>query len=260
MIPKHLYHYTSIEGLKAIVSSRTIRFTRLDLLNDPYEGYFSINNVPDDIDNYRKYIYVSCWNSQAIDSISLWYIYTKMNGVRIKAKASMFGESMYIEELSSCLIPKSQISPISVGTKGLDKEVEVTSIYGPYKVVYDNHLEETYKHMYDTSIAGAIDKKFTMYNVFLKEFGLRKVMHWSFENEWRYKIALFSSIHGSQDVILQYHDVETPDYIDIPYYADIDEVIVAPNMTDSYLFDIKKFLSSEGLDVKIERSGIKIGL
>jgi len=38
MIPKYLYHYSSIEKLGNIIEHGTIRFTRLDVLNDPLEG------------------------------------------------------------------------------------------------------------------------------------------------------------------------------------------------------------------------------
>lgn len=45
MIPKYLYHYTNVDSLLKILQSQTIRFTRLDLLNDPYEGNFLFSDM-----------------------------------------------------------------------------------------------------------------------------------------------------------------------------------------------------------------------
>lgn len=38
MILKYLYHYTSTDTLKKIISGKTIKFSRLDTMNDPLEG------------------------------------------------------------------------------------------------------------------------------------------------------------------------------------------------------------------------------
>ena len=45
MIPKYLYHYTKIDTMKKIIDSHKIRFTRLDLLNDPCEGIVQFTDV-----------------------------------------------------------------------------------------------------------------------------------------------------------------------------------------------------------------------
>lgn len=88
--PDFLYHYTSIEGLAHILSSRKIRFSRLDLLDDMDEGSSS------DILDWRKYFFVSCWSSSEEESIPLWSMYTNdMRGVRLKIKTDMFKKYQY---------------------------------------------------------------------------------------------------------------------------------------------------------------------
>ena len=114
MIPRYLYHYTSIETARKILESRKIRFTRLDLLNDPYEGEFMLPEIDLYQGELRKVVYCSCWNADESESVNLWHIYTNMNGVRIKIKSSMFKKEMLLTEQKSGFVPVSVISPIDI--------------------------------------------------------------------------------------------------------------------------------------------------
>lgn len=260
MIPKYLYHYTSINGLKEIVSSKKIRFKRLDKLNDPYEGFFTINDVPEHIKELRKFVYVSCWNDQNIDSISLWYIYTKMNGVRIKMKTSLFGESLRLDEYSNCFIPACTIPKIPIVIKGLNMGVDICNVFGPIKIVY-TCLEDTYKYTFEIlkKDESQTYRDDDIYNIYLRELGMCKVMHWNYENEWRYKINLFGQLQGSKDVIVsEFRDLYPPEYLDIPYNQEIDEVLTAPNMSERDINDIISFFKKKNIDTCVQRSEIQI--
>ncbi|WP_214653896.1 hypothetical protein, partial [Vibrio anguillarum] len=64
------HHYTTIETLALILDSRKIRFNRLTNVDDMEEA-----------DLYGKYnigrfLYVSCWTTNSIESIPLWNMYT----------------------------------------------------------------------------------------------------------------------------------------------------------------------------------------
>lgn len=77
-IPQTLFHYTSVETLALILKSKQIKFSRLDLVNDPKEG------IANDYGNFSQYIFVSCWTDHLEENIALWNIYTpKGKGVRI---------------------------------------------------------------------------------------------------------------------------------------------------------------------------------
>lgn len=115
MIPKYLFHYTSLEGLKSIIKSKNIRFTRIDKLNDPYDGSIPVSNVPFKKTYFAKTTYVSCWTSQEKESISLWDLYTKMKGFRLKMKSSLFSKNMVLKESKNMIIPISNISEIDSG-------------------------------------------------------------------------------------------------------------------------------------------------
>lgn len=74
-----IYHYTSIENLALILKHKTIRFNRLDHMDDPCEKTFLMNQL-----DWSPYTYVSCWTENPNESIPLWHMYTNGGkGVRI---------------------------------------------------------------------------------------------------------------------------------------------------------------------------------
>ncbi len=84
MIPAFLYHYTSVETLLLILKNKTIRFSRLDCLNDPLEGtHLKFKYL-------NENIYASSWTSEANESLPMWKIYSNLKGVRIKMPIDLF--------------------------------------------------------------------------------------------------------------------------------------------------------------------------
>ena len=74
-----IHHYTNIEVLSLILKNRTLRFNRLDRVDDPEESNFISNGV-----NLGPYTFVSCWTEAKEESIPMWKMYTKENwGVRL---------------------------------------------------------------------------------------------------------------------------------------------------------------------------------
>lgn len=74
-----IYHYTSLENLALILKHKTIRFNRLDHMEDPCEKTFLVNQL-----DWSPYTYVSCWTENPAESIPIWHMYTKSGkGVRI---------------------------------------------------------------------------------------------------------------------------------------------------------------------------------
>ena len=54
-----LYHYTTIDTLALMLKNKTIRFNRLDKVDDVEEDAFS-NGV-----HLGRYIFVSCWTKKS---------------------------------------------------------------------------------------------------------------------------------------------------------------------------------------------------
>ena len=74
-----IHHYTNIDVLALIFKNRTVRFTRLDQVDDPEESIFVSNGV-----NLGPYTFVSCWTEMKEESIPMWKMYTKGKwGVRL---------------------------------------------------------------------------------------------------------------------------------------------------------------------------------
>jgi len=256
MIPKYLFHYTSIETAKKILQSHKIRFTRLDLLNDPYEGDFAFPDLPVAQSEKRKLVYCSCWNSDDIESVNLWHIYTDMRGVRLKMKSSMFSKRMVLEEQPSGFAPASEITPLSSLYNMLDKKI--SKVYGPLKIAYVSRFEDTYETVIGKSVANSgTEKEFKIYDINLKELGIKKVKHWQFESEWRYKACPYIEIHGSEIVMTTPLEIETPNYIDIPFVEEIEEILLAPQAREEEIDDLNRFIEANGINVQINRSCIQ---
>lgn len=78
-----IYHYTSVDTLEKILRNQTIRFNRLDCVDDVQECSVS---------SYAKYVFISCWTESEEENIPLWKMYTNdvTQGVRISLPRDMF--------------------------------------------------------------------------------------------------------------------------------------------------------------------------
>lgn len=77
-----IHHYTNIDVLALILKNHTLRFTRLDQVDDPEESNFICKGV-----NLGPYTFVSCWTEVKEESIPMWKMYTKGKwGVRLSFK------------------------------------------------------------------------------------------------------------------------------------------------------------------------------
>lgn len=84
---EYLYHHTSLETLALILKHKTIRFSRLDLVDDPEEI------ITEDYGNLGRFMYVSCWTDSKEESIPMWKMYSDdLKGVRIKLPKFPFKE------------------------------------------------------------------------------------------------------------------------------------------------------------------------
>ena len=85
-----LFHYTSIETLSLILKYRTVRFNRLDRVDDITEGD-SFTEL-----KLEKFFFVSCWTYDQNESLPQWNMYTpNMAGVRLSLPKPMFNFSPF---------------------------------------------------------------------------------------------------------------------------------------------------------------------
>ena len=259
MIPKYVYHYTSIETLKEIIITKNIRFTRLDKLNDPYEGLIESEDETMSIKEIRKRVYCSCWTNTPQENLSLWAMYTDMKGIRIKMKSTLFADHLRLTEQNTGFMPIETISPIKIRVATYDIHDSVIDVvYGPFKVDYVETLQDTYSSA--TLVFDNADNGTQTYNVFPTELGLKKVNHWEYENEWRYKISVPGNIAGLPIALsnIPTSITTTPEYIDIPYITEIEEILVGPQVTEEEIIELREFLKVHNIRLEIQKSLIKI--
>lgn len=251
MIPSHLYHYTSINVLKLILKNRTIRFKRLDLLNDPLEGSLS------EFSYLKRFIYTSSWTANKIDEIPMWNIYSNLRGVRLRLPIDLFCNSEGLKVHKT----KNQYRLFSTLDKSYhyqfpDKK-EFNKIYGPVKIDYLNSISELENNLIEVQKDGINLVKMEM-------LGTRKMNFWNFENEFRYLISPFIGIASSYGTLINGEKIFNRDleFIDIGFNInalDNLELLFGPKTDIEEINEIKEILKLIELEnYSILYSDIKI--
>ncbi|MEK3913019.1 DUF2971 domain-containing protein [Paenibacillus sp. FSL H7-0331] len=157
---ERIFHYTTLEVLKLIISNKTIRFNSLSHMDDMMEGY-SV-----DFGDLSKYYYVSSWSSNQEESIPLWYMYTnKMRGVRVEVDSHFL--QMNKDKQGNIISTNSNLVayPIQYGNKD--------SLLSPVK----------YSAVWQSAINGPRG----YFNDNFVDIGLVKPVAWEFQKEVRFR-------------------------------------------------------------------------
>ncbi len=188
----YLYQYTSTKSLKKILESKKILFRRLDLVDDLDEV------KANDIKDFGKFFYVSCWTDIEDESIPMWKMYSNdMQGIRFKLKKFPFK--------SYNLFPgqygvKEKISTF-INFEERDRENQ-NYIFHQFPKLIEVDYTERADLLYPSIKSEVCDEK----TIFIDKgkivrteskkekkytydkFGEFKRKCWSFQSEWRYKI------------------------------------------------------------------------
>ena len=265
MIPSHLYHYTSFETLKLILQNQTFRFSRLDEMNDPLEGYYDKDS------DYRNLVFSSSWTAEHRDELPMWKIYTDLKGVRIKLPIDLFSTTnMEVRKLSdtnfqiaSKLKSKYPIE-LDVNLPFADdspmKGSYIDTVYGPTKVEYyesQNNLK--------SGIIATDSKNKTRLNVNLNIIGQRKIDSWSFEKEYRYRLFFNNAIklNAHKDLIegKVFPQINTK-YLDIKFKKESlenIEIILGPKTDEKNITQLTILFKKMGVtSFEINKSKIRI--
>ena len=178
-LPHRLQHFTSVDVLEKIISSRTLRFARLDQVNDPEEA----DAV--DLPLAASSVFVSCWTDAERDALPMWSMYgDHFTGVRISLPSNMFAgrKKPNVFEDGGALLTFDGSCEIeralpAMGGKGC-------AIIGPNKVHYTDDVRYRRPQMVHRSRGRAQVVPF--------DLGMVKGLDWAFEEEWRFKISLLS--------------------------------------------------------------------
>ena len=184
---EYLYHYTSIESLALILKNKTIRLNPLDKMDDLQEQKTA------DVENLGKFVFVSSWTNDHIESIPMWKMYTKsVSGVRIRMRKNPF-----IRHRSSATdVAKARAKGITVetGSDGTaDTFINIADMIDNkfYCVqAYQGNILEQVKYVNDTSLLEpkVHNVEGTREHLDIGKLGLHKSEYWDFQKEWRYRM------------------------------------------------------------------------
>lgn len=195
--PEYLYHYTSIEALALILKNKTIRFTRLDLVDDPEEGRTA------DYGDLGRFYFVSCWTDEEKESIPMWKMYSNdLKGVRIKLPTFIFkkykretceityskdgAETKGQPKTSYSYIKPNILSRNDIGSPEIPEDILVKVQYTDNDgLIYPNAISKLITNNKESNTS---DLKL---GINLKVAGKHKRKFWEFQKEYRY--ILFAS-------------------------------------------------------------------
>lgn len=175
-----IYHYTSIETLALILKNKTIRFNRLDQVDDVEEVSECSLRI-----KLGLYTFVSCWTKSHEENVALWKMYTpNMRGVRIELDSNMFLKQEINTEIKkdSLLSATSSIIPDEkIHYKGY-----VVNIWGdPTNWLYPIEYVRNPVEMAKEAIVITPENSSLFH---FDKIGTYKHTRWNFQEESRYKL------------------------------------------------------------------------
>lgn len=164
-----IHHYTSIAALASILRHRTIRFGRLDGLDDTQEAQ-CIGGI-----DFGKMLFASCWVSKGQEDIAQWAMYgDAMRGVRISLPPQPFAEIPRISE--SVATPELRYQGYTLLPDMFDDECQFIS-----KVNYVDDVADEYAKRIEM-----IPTEGFRINGRTTELATFKNQYWSFQQEVRF--------------------------------------------------------------------------
>jgi len=226
---KVLYQYTNIEALLKIVSSMSLRFSRIDLVNDPLEKKPLLQ-----ADIYKR-TFIACFNNSETESIPLWSMYTQRGqGVRIGFFFKENNIQDHIMDAKKPLLDPDKnsikwIDPLD-GQIGRDIYIKI------FDVAY---TDEAYK-------MGCVSKNGDELEVTPDDIGLFKSTIWQYESETRLRLYFVNDSIDKNDY----------NYIFVPLdYSGIDHLEIR---FDPWMSEEMKECLRLGLEQESKKNGLEI--
>lgn len=271
--PAVLYHYASLDTLALILHNRTIRFSRLDKVDDPQEQRSA------DSQNLGKMKLVSCWTSSDEESIPMWREYAGAEcGVRIQMKSYPFKQYSVSNESLNMLSSEAVLNTYGDSFDGLHLPIEdfwdrsyhfkemARSVEMLHKVQYTNDKSLLFPEVIRSCGNGWIEAD-------LSALGIHKATAWSYQKEWRYvltgvPVGIASIIKGDAEavkkvaeVILDRCDPDIPSFYDL---AISDEafssmkIVASPKMTSGNRMILDALVQKYAPGIELAESSIEL--
>lgn len=262
----YLYHYCSIETLEAILRSKKIRFSSLDIVDDMEESLTS------DYENIGKICFVSCWTDSEEESVEMWRTYTGgENGVRIGFPKDLFIRDVDDEKALKLNQKFRSENDIVISPPYMPELIPVTYTKDDTLI----NLEVTEESVERCNNCSNTTANLKLETKFLGRF---KRNYWSGQSEWRYRLIAISQQYYRNHNEKKYLgnpaekielmrkdllDLPFEDYIDFPFNEEVLKemtVVLSPlndKKDDSQVVDIIKNYTNEQ-DISIEKSTFRI--
>lgn len=187
-----VHHYTNINTLALILKHKTIRFSRLDRVDDVSEAQ-SFGKY-----DLAKYLFVSCWTDFPMESIPQWHMYTKdMAGVRITVPTQFFNYQPLRPPANWNAVVEGEIlSPIPFERLITDDHFILPNIVNreqfERKVKYIDDLSSIYKDAVEFTIDDLGHANLKINRV--GDLAGYKEKVWEFQSELRFVLFILPSI------------------------------------------------------------------
>jgi len=187
-----IHHYTDINTLSLILNYKTIRFNRLDRVDDITEGEsFKVLKL-------AQFFFVSCWTYNENESIPQWNMYTKdMAGLRISFPKKLFNylplkvPSKYKANQSGDII-----SPIPFEKMFTDTHMILPNFFKENYFARKVEYLEDYEERKNNSINIEVDSRGNFKGQIHDPTGIAamKSLDWFFQKEFRFILFIFPSL------------------------------------------------------------------
>lgn len=255
-LPETLFHYTSIEALAQILASRSLRFSRLDSVNDPEEA------LACDLPQASTLVFASCWTAQERESLAMWRMYTPdMQGVRIQLPNNPFRGRHRPEVFSKGGWAQLTDDLLRITRKG-GGEMNTRSIVGPNKIFYTDDFK--YRNVQCLLNQG------DSWTLQLYDLGMVKNTHWAFEEEWRYTVLANTRemvCSGASSPSHPWINLEDYPVATEALFVSLDptslesmEVLLGPCVTDGQKVMVEALITKYAPNAVVRRSEIKVRL
>lgn len=258
---RQIFHYTSYEALALILKNRSIRFTRLDHVDDITEAQTHAG-IP-----FGKQTFVSCWTEDEVESIPQWHMYSKgMKGVRIELPFYPFRSMDFVvpKDHPEVRVPGSMSAPLT-----FEESVGKTYFVVPY--YFDDNFAAPVEYVADVSAEyskavveepdGESGRKVTIYNN--ARLARLKSEQWGFQREFRFTLNI---IPRSNDPLIPLGSLALAGvdpgitYLDVPLDpAALEKLVVrtGPLCTVGARTCVEAVVSTWAPGARIEASGLE---
>ncbi|MBU1209493.1 MAG: hypothetical protein KKH04_21665 [Proteobacteria bacterium] len=188
MLADSLHHYTNINTLALILKNKTIRFNRLDHVDDITEGE-SFTQL-----KLEQFFFVSCWTYDHEESLPQWNMYTTdMAGVRITLPKRMFNyRPLVLPHTIRHVTKGSLISPLPF------EKIFGDSYFILPMFISENHFARKVEYVSDfvqrknqAIQTGGIDSEWRIADP--TGIAALKSLDWAFQKEYRFVLFIFPS-------------------------------------------------------------------